>query len=72
MVQHPDGRLLAVHESRGRGWWLPAGFVEPGDDLMTAAIRETKEEAGIDVRLQGSRNSTVTGGRGWDAVTLMT
>jgi 8-oxo-dGTP pyrophosphatase MutT (NUDIX family) len=53
VVQHPDGRFLAVHESRGRGWWLPAGFVDPGDDLMSAAIRETKEEAGIDVRLEG-------------------
>jgi 8-oxo-dGTP pyrophosphatase MutT (NUDIX family) len=53
-VQHPDGRFLAVHESRGRGWWLPAGFVDPGDDLMSAAIRETKEEAGVDVRLEGT------------------
>jgi hypothetical protein len=54
VVQHPDGRFLAVHESRGRGWWLPAGFVDPGDDLMSAAIRETKEEAGVDVRLEGT------------------
>lgn len=54
MAQHPDGRFLAVNESRGRGWWLPAGFVEPGDDLMTAAIRETQEEAGIDVKLEGT------------------
>jgi 8-oxo-dGTP pyrophosphatase MutT (NUDIX family) len=59
VVQHPDGRFLAVHESRGRGWWLPAGFVDPGDDLMSAAIRETKEEAGIDVRLEGMHAAAV-------------
>jgi len=53
VVQHPDGRFLAVKESRGRGWWLPAGFVDPGDDLMSAAVRETQEEAGIDIRLEG-------------------
>jgi 8-oxo-dGTP pyrophosphatase MutT (NUDIX family) len=59
VVQHPDGRFLAVRESRGRGWWLPAGFVDPGDDLMSAAIRETKEEAGIDVRLEGVHGTAV-------------
>ena len=59
VVQHPDGRFLAVRESRGRGWWLPAGFVDPGDDLMSAAIRETKEEAGIDVRLEGVHATAV-------------
>ncbi|ELR21251.1 hydrolase, NUDIX domain containing protein [Acanthamoeba castellanii str. Neff] len=35
------------------GFWLPGGRVDPGEDLTTAAIRETKEEAGIDVELTG-------------------
>jgi ADP-ribose pyrophosphatase YjhB (NUDIX family) len=53
VCQHPDGRYLAVEESRGRGWWLPGGFVDAGDILTRAAVRETQEEAGIDVRLAG-------------------
>jgi len=32
-----------------RGWEKPGGQVEEGESLIEAAIRETKEEAGIDV-----------------------
>jgi 8-oxo-dGTP pyrophosphatase MutT (NUDIX family) len=35
------------------GWWLPGGFVECGDDHITTAAKETKEEAGIDINLVG-------------------
>jgi ADP-ribose pyrophosphatase YjhB (NUDIX family) len=44
---------LAVNETEGRGWWLPGGFVEPGDSHPSAAVRETLEEAGIDIELRG-------------------
>jgi 8-oxo-dGTP pyrophosphatase MutT (NUDIX family) len=30
-------------------WELPGGKVDPDEDLFTAALRETKEELGIDV-----------------------
>jgi len=53
VVQHADGRFLAVKETRNRGWWLPAGFVDPGETFIQAAHRETMEEAGIKVRLDG-------------------
>ncbi len=53
VVQHPDGRFLAVREVGGRGWWLPAGFVDPGESFAQSALRETREEAGIEVRLEG-------------------
>jgi len=52
VVQHTDGRLLAVKETRNRGWWLPAGFVDPGENFIQAAHRETLEEAGIKVKLE--------------------
>jgi 8-oxo-dGTP pyrophosphatase MutT (NUDIX family) len=32
---------------------LPGGRVDPGENLTRAAIRETREEAGVDVELCG-------------------
>lgn len=34
-------------------WSLPAGFVMPAETIDQAAIRETKEETGIDCRIVG-------------------
>lgn len=46
------GKLLLCHPTRAR-WWgtysIPKGLVEPGEDLVQAAIRETAEEVGITV-----------------------
>lgn len=47
VVLGPDGRVLVVSQ-HGTSWSLPKGHVEPGEDLPTAARRETWEEAGID------------------------
>jgi ADP-ribose pyrophosphatase YjhB (NUDIX family) len=47
-------RVLLVHERKhGQTWYLPAGRVEPGETLMQAAKRETLEESGVDVVLDG-------------------
>lgn len=51
VCRRDDGTFLVVHERDG--WYLPAGRVEPGESLIDAAIRETREEAGIDVVLSG-------------------
>ncbi|KAL6060561.1 8-hydroxy-dADP phosphatase [Balamuthia mandrillaris] len=48
-----DGRFLLVQEFCNTGFWLPAGRVDAGEKLGEAAIRETKEEAGIDIELTG-------------------
>ena len=37
-------------------WALPGGFVEYGESVETAAIREAKEETSIDVELMGLVN----------------
>ena len=47
-------RFLIVHECKhGQLWYLPAGRVEPGETFAHAAIRETLEEAGIAIALDG-------------------
>jgi 8-oxo-dGTP pyrophosphatase MutT (NUDIX family) len=48
-----QGKYLAVKESRGRGWWLPAGHVDAGQNFVDAAIRETIEEAGVEINIRG-------------------
>ena len=54
VCRHPITKLwLAVEENKQRGWWLPGGFVENGDDHFSTAIKETQEEAGIDITLKG-------------------
>ena len=51
VVAH-EGRYLIVEERDGT-FYLPAGRVEPGEDLIAAAVRETAEEAGILIGLRG-------------------
>lgn len=48
-----DGRLLIVEEQVRGGLVLnqPAGHLEPDESLQQAALRETLEETGWDVRL---------------------
>jgi ADP-ribose pyrophosphatase YjhB (NUDIX family) len=47
-------RFLVVRERKhGQLWYLPAGRVEPGESFARAAVRETLEEAGVPVTLEG-------------------
>jgi phosphatase NudJ len=47
-------RFLIVHERKhGQRWYLPAGRVDPGETLVEAARRETLEEAGIPIVVDG-------------------
>jgi 8-oxo-dGTP diphosphatase len=48
--------LLVGHRSpkTGRVWWMaPGGIVKPKESIMEAAVREVKEETGLDVAIQG-------------------
>jgi 8-oxo-dGTP pyrophosphatase MutT (NUDIX family) len=54
VVVRLGARFLLVHERKhGQGWYLPAGRVEPGETLTDGALRETLEETGVPVRLEG-------------------
>ncbi len=50
-----EGKGLVLIERRNPppGWALPGGFVEVGESLEQAAIREAKEETCLDVELLG-------------------
>jgi ADP-ribose pyrophosphatase YjhB (NUDIX family) len=46
------GRLLLVrHAGHADGWAVLGGAVEVGESPADAAVRETREEIGVDVRL---------------------
>jgi len=53
VCRNSQGKWLAVKETKNRGWWLPGGRVDPPENFFQAALREVKEEAGIDVILKG-------------------
>ena len=46
-----DGCLGVVLIARGKRWFLPRGVVEPVETLRTAALREVREETGLDCEI---------------------
>ncbi|MCU6713047.1 NUDIX hydrolase [Paenibacillus sp. J5C_2022] len=50
IVLNEKNELLLIKGPR-RGWEMPGGQVEEGESLSQAAIRETKEESGIDIEI---------------------
>jgi 8-oxo-dGTP diphosphatase len=59
IIEAPDSRLVLVRRAiePGYGLWVfPGGYVDRGEELTTAALREAREESGLDVRLDGLVN----------------
>ena len=47
------GKYVAVNETRNRGWWIPGGAIDFGENFIQGAVREVREEAGIEVNIMG-------------------
>ncbi len=49
VIRHQDGRVLMVRPTYRDGWQFPGGMVEAEERPTVAAIRETREEIGLDL-----------------------
>ncbi|HEU6436981.1 MAG TPA: NUDIX hydrolase [Nitratidesulfovibrio sp.] len=52
---HDPGRGIVLIRRRNEppGWALPGGFIDYGESAEAAAVREAREETGLDVELTG-------------------
>ncbi len=51
IIEYNKGIILINRKNPPEGWALPGGFVDYGESLEAAAVREAKEETGLDVEL---------------------
>jgi ADP-ribose pyrophosphatase YjhB (NUDIX family) len=51
IIRYGDGIILIKRKNPPEGWALPGGFVDYGEPLEGAAVREAREETGLTVRL---------------------
>ncbi|MBN8210503.1 NUDIX hydrolase [Bacillus sp. NTK071] len=50
MVVDEEGEILLV-KNPNRGWEFPGGYVDKEETLQNAAIREVREESGIEIEV---------------------
>lgn len=66
IIKAASGRLVLVRRAIDPGygkWVFPGGYVDRGETLTSAAVREAREESGLDVRLDGLINVYSYAGR---------
>jgi ADP-ribose pyrophosphatase YjhB (NUDIX family) len=51
IIRYRGGIVLIERKNPPYGWALPGGFVNVGESLENAAIREAKEETTLDIKL---------------------
>jgi 8-oxo-dGTP pyrophosphatase MutT (NUDIX family) len=53
VVANDAGEILLIRRSDNDNWALPGGAIDLGESVAQAAVRETKEETGIDCEITG-------------------
>lgn len=53
IVADEAGRILLIQRTDNGNWSLPGGAMDLGETIRQAAIRETREETGIEVEITG-------------------
>ncbi len=53
VVINDSGDILLIRRADNDNWALPGGAIDLGESVSQAAIRETKEETGIDCEITG-------------------
>ncbi|MCM8818405.1 MAG: NUDIX hydrolase [Candidatus Omnitrophica bacterium] len=49
IIEYENGIVLVKRKNYPFGWAIPGGFVEYGESCEQTAIREAKEETGLDI-----------------------
>ena len=57
-----DGKILLIHHRKLDKWLPLGGHIELDEDPEQAALREAREESGLDVELLGERPPTTSPG----------
>ncbi len=54
-VINEEGKFLFIRHKKLQKWLPPGGHIEPNEKPDVAALREVKEETGLDIELDGER-----------------
>jgi len=53
VVTDDAGRILMIHRTDNGNWAIPGGAMDLGESLVDCAVRETREETGIECEVTG-------------------